>query len=472
MSPRAVIAAVAITLGLAIVAIVLTNKQTPAPTGAQTVALSVFQPGLISAITVKRGDGREERVARTEAGEWRFSAGRVEWPALPPETVGAALAALPTELTKQADATPAPGGPTITLAFRDGSAVVLRLAPASLGGRTPAVMTSSAGESNVLIENSVLDPLLNPGPAGWRATGAIPGVGSCSRITLDDGRSPIALAKVEGAWSMRRPIAARASQGAVELLLSALGEIKVARFEDASAHDLAAMGLTKPILTITAETDERFADSSGEVRVRSMSRELLVGGPADPKGDTRFASADADGSILFVIPAAAVNALSLSARNYINPTAAAVSPADVAMITISDTSPSGGGAQRGYRRDSGGWSVMRADGSRGPAEAGPIEELLEFLASRPGEPEPFRPDDEIRTLRKIELLDGEGDPQEILTAGYTADGQFAVRSGNLLVTYSASAAPALLDLPAFASLPPERPAPAVPTLPATAPTGK
>ncbi len=474
MSPRAVIAAVAITLGLAIAALLLTNKQPPSPTSAQTTpTAAAFNPALIASITVKRASGAEERVTRTDSGQWNFIAGRIEWPAMPPETLVSALAALPAEFAKHADAAPTPGGPAVTLTLRDGSTYALRLAPTSLGGRTAAALTSPEVTSNILIENSVLDPLLNPGPAGWRSTAAIPGVRDCSRITLDDGRASIALAKLEGQWSMRRPINARASQPAVSLLLGAIAQIKAARFEDAASHDLAAMGLTSPTLTITAETDERDADAAGDIRVHTITRELIIGGPADPKGDTRFAAADPEGSILFVVPAAAVSALSLAPRNYLHPTVAAVSPADVFMITITDTTITPA-TQLGFRREPGGagWTTINPDGSRTPADAPPINDLLDFLASRPGEPEPFRPDDDIRTLRKIELMDAEGDPSEVLTAGYTADGLFAVRSGNLLVTYNAANAPAILSLPVFNTLPPEGPAPTTPTLPPNAPTGK
>lgn len=475
MSPRAVIAAIAITLGLAIAAIFLTNKQSPAPISANPIAPSAaFNPALVTSITVKRATGVEERVSRADAGQWTFHAGRIEWPAMPPETFASALAALPGEFSKGSDAEPAPGGATITLSLRDGAAYALRLAPTSLGGRTAVALTSPAGTSNILIENSILDPLLNPGPAGWRSNAAIPGARDCSRLTLDDGRASISLAKLEGQWSMRRPINARASQSAVSLLLGALGEVRAVRFEDAASHDLAAMGLTKPALTITAETDVRTADASGNVRVQTVTRELIVGGPADPKGDTRFASADADGSVLFVVPAAAISALSLAPRNYLHPIITDISPADVFMVIVTDTTAdlASGGAQRGFRRERGGWIAVNSDGSPAPVAAEPIDDLIEFLTSRPGEPEPFRPDDDIRTLRKIELIDAEGDAREVLTAGYTADGLFAVRSGNLLYTFSASNVPTILELPSFADLPPEGPAHPIPTMPSDAPTGK
>jgi hypothetical protein len=194
---------------------------------------------------------------------------------------------------------------------------------------------------------------------------------------------------------------------------------------------------------------------------------LVVGGPADAKGDTRFAAVDRAGTMVMVVGAGAVNAVSASARLYLHPTVTRVAPGEVAMVVISDES----GGQRGYRRDGGGWVRMEGDGTRSVVEGGPVEDLLEFLHARPGEPEPMGPEDGIRGLRRVELLDAEGDAREVLTAGYTADGQFAVRSGNLLVTFRSGDAPAILDLPAWETLPAEEEA-VVPKMPEGAPTGK
>lgn len=475
MSPKAVIAAIALTIGLAIIALLLTGKPAPAPAPAQSANPgSVLNTALISGLSVERPGGAVERVRRSEAGQWTYVAGKVEWPAVLPETAASALAALPGELGRSADAAPAAGGPVLSLALRDGAAYSFRLAPSALGGRFVAAMTSPAGTSNIFLESSVIDPLLNPGPAGWRLTSAAPGARECSRVTLDAGGSAIALAKLDGRWWMRRPINAPASEGGVAQLLGALSDVRIVRFEDASSHDLAAMGLTRPVLSVSVETDVRTADERGEVRVSTVARELHIGGPADPKGDSRFASADGDGSVLFVVPSASVSALPLAPRNLLHPMVASFSPSEVHTIQLTDATAQAGsaGSQRALRRGQGGWTTVNPDGSASATDSQPADELLEFLVSRPGEPEPMRPDDDIRALRKIELFDGEGDPSELLVAGYTADGLLAIRSGNLLVTYSAAAAPALLQLPAFNSLPPEGPAPATPTLPPDAPTGK
>lgn len=476
MSPKVVVIAVLLTLGLVVTAL-LTSRGTPPIGGSGSASPAapearVFQPARVASISLARSGGREARVVRSDAGVWTFVAGGISWPARPPETLAPALEALAAELRSRSEGSPSAGGPLLTIAFKEGEAVALRLAPASVGGRTLASVTTRDGSWSTLIENSVLEPLISPGPGGWRVPEALPGVTRCSRLTLEDAGAGLALAKIDGEWMMRRPITARASQSAATVLVSALGAIPVLSFDDRAGPDLEAMGLHRPVLTITAETDERAADPAGEVRVSSITRTLLVGGPADPKGDARFASADADGSIIMLVPSSAIDALSLAARNYLHPSPIGVAPGDVAMVMITDTTSASASAQRGFRRENAGWASMNADGTRSTTDAAPVEALIDFLASRPGEPEPFRPDDEIRVLRRIELLDADGDAREVLSAGYSADGLFAVRSGNLLVSYRGSEAPAILQLPAFESLAPESPVEPMPTLPPAAPTGK
>ncbi|MDX2114792.1 MAG: DUF4340 domain-containing protein [Planctomycetota bacterium] len=476
MSPKAVLIAVGLALALVGLTIMLTGQRgaTPAPAsatpgaggGAGSAAGPSFAPAEVSALSLARGDGAEQRVRRSEAGAWFYQAGRVEWPVLIPDAAQAALAALAGELKPQEGAkAPEAGGPLLTITLRDGAAYALRLAPSALAGKTSAALTYPGGTANVLVSSATLDPLVNPGPASWRTPSALPGVRDASRLTLDDARVNVALAKLEGKWSMRRPISSGASQNAVDSLLNSLAGIRALRFEDQPKPDLAAMGLNKPVLTVSVETDERTVAADGQVRVRTVTRELIVGGPADPKGDTRFASADADGSVIMVVPASAVNAITLAPRNLLQPSPVSVSPSDVFMVTIRESSAAGAGSgpsgapawEKGFRREGAGWVAMQPDGKRAPAEAAPLDELLEFLASRPGEPEPIGPDDSIRVLRKLDLFDSDGDAREVLSVGYTADGSFAVRSGNLLVAYRGVTPPSVLNLPAFETLPPEAP---------------
>lgn len=488
MSNRALLAAVIIAVALLGLALLLNKQPTPAtgtpsaPAGgaASGEPLMPFDPAQVSFIGVRREDGREESVRRTESGRWVYSAPSVgmaggaagaarEWPAAIPGAATAALGALASLRplgAAPADAVIPDGSAAITI--RAGATTrTLRVSPESLGGRTVA---QADGSAPVMIDASVIGPLLRPGPSSWRIPSAMPGVREASRLTVTTPTDSISLARLEGRWMLRRPAAARASEPAVAKLLDALAGIPVTRFVDDARADAAALGLERPRLIVRAETDERAPDDAGAPHARVREITLHAGAPASADGSQLYASSDAKGEPLFVIPAAALGQISTSPRNYIAPTATGVSPADVFTVMIRRTDPAP--ADRGYRRALGRWAALtggaKRDAARDAAEVSRVDELLEFLASRPGEPEAIAAPagaaspapSPMRSLARIELGDLEGDPLEILHAGYTAEGVFAVRAGGVLILYPGVSPPAALELPEFRSLPPEPGAPA------------
>jgi hypothetical protein len=474
MSSKAIGLFVVIALGLVVAAVMLSRQSnstpsTPAGTAAPLAAAQPwFEPGAVSAIALS-GEGRPaHRVERAPGGGWSFRAGAVEWPAAVPDAASSALASLAQSLqTSPTTPPPAaqPGDRTLSLGLRDGSTVELRISAAALGGMVPVLTRAGARESAYMIDASLISPLTDPGPSGWRLPAALPGVTDASRITITDPTASLTLAKLEGKWDLRRPISARASQPAVTTLLSALSAIRAARFEDGATAGPAAYGLVNPRIVIQTEADERTATADGSVAVSVRARSLFVGGPADPKGDTIFVSPDPEGSMILVVPAASIAALSTAPRNYLAPTATGVLPADVFMASIRDAeAPAGApGSERAYRRDGERWIRIGAGGDRAPADTGEVTALLEFFSARPGVPDPADATDEVRILRRVEFFDSEGDALEILGVGYTPEGILAVRTASTIVTYSGVAAPELLYLPDFATLPaaPGKPAPVV-----------
>ena len=428
-----------------------------------------FSAATVRALAVRREGSVEERVERQSGGGWSYRAGRVEWPANVPDSALASLAALaevlrvsPTTIEPAAQ----PGDATITIIHDDGPDVSLRVSAAALGGRSPVLAMSGSRRGAYLVESAVVAALIEPGPRAWRTTAALPDAAGSSRLTLTDNASTLVLARLEGRWDVRRPVAARASQRAVATLLGALGDLQVLRFEDPARVDPSAYGLHRPRLVVTSERDERVVQTTGQVIVQVRTRELYVGGPADAKGDTLFASPDPDGSLIMVVPASGISALGTSPRNYLAPTATAIEPASVFMFTIHDSEAGAGavGAERGFRREGERWITLISSGGAGarlPADSAEVSELLEFLSKRSGVPDPAEGADELRVLRSVKLFDDQGDAMEILSIGYTADGALAARAGNLVVNYGSTPGPALLELPAFASLPaaPEKPAP-------------
>lgn len=472
MSSKAIGLFVFVALGLVIAALLLSRQPgtATAPTGTAAptpVAQAWFDPAQIASIAIGGEGSPAHRVERATGGGWSYRAGSVEWPAAVPDAASGALASLAQALVTSATTPPPaaqPGDRMLTLGLREGGTVELRLSAAALGGMVPVLARAGERESAYLVDTAILSPLTEPGPSGWRLPGALPGVSDASRITITDPGASLTLARLEGKWDVRRPITARASQPAVATLVSALSAIRAMRFEDGSAGP-EAYGLVSPRLVIQTEADERTAGADGAVSVRVRSRSLFVGGPADAKGDTLFVAPDPEGSMVMVVPAASISALSTAPRNYLSPTATGILPADVFMVSVRDAEAVAGapGSERAYRRDGERWIRLGAGGERSPADGGDVMAMLEFFAERPGVPDPAGAGDEVRVLRRVEFFDGEGDALEILGVGYTAEGLLAVRAASTVVTYSGVAPPELLFVPDFATLPaaPGKPAPVV-----------
>jgi len=505
MSIKAIVVALLALLVAICAAFYLTRG--PATPSAAPAPLLAFDPAQVIGIEVMLATSstnpapRPQRVTRTDPGEWRslWSAdnsvrgGRViEWPALVPPDALAAIAKLANLARAPGDSGAAPPSAlapaaTLRLEIRGGTSHTVEFLPGSLGGFTLVRIPPSAtgvGGGLGRIETAAAQALLNPGPASWRTRLAAPGARDASRVTLTDAAGEISLARLDARWTMRRPIAARADQGAVGALLGALASAPVERFENQSATDLAATGLDKPALTITWEADERevVPSSAGttqgaDVRVRTRAGFLRIGGPANPQGTLRFASADEAGATLMVIPASALSSISTASRNYLAPTITGLRPDDVFLLTISEAgrSPASTTGVRAYRRRLDAWVSQTPAGAGAPADADALEQLLEFLASRPGEPEPTMGgvgEGDIREIVRVDLFDLDGDPLEILIGGYNADGALAFRAQNLVVLFPGIEPPAILDMPAFASLPALPDAQAPVKLPEGAPVGK
>ncbi len=481
---RVLLAVVLVAAALLGLAYMLSRQPAPAVGGGSTRTTSrlfAFDPRDVTSLTVRRADGREETVRRSGAGRWVYSAAAPtrpvgEWPAAIPGTVTGALDAL-----SSIEAPAAPQGSSVpegapSLTIRAGATTIaLRISPEPLGGKT---LVQPASGPAALLDSAVLDPFFNPGPSSWRIGSALPGVRDSSRVTVTTPSDALSLARAEGRWTLRRPISARAAEASVSKLFDALDQIAVTRFVDDARPDAAALGLDRPRLVIEAETDERIADgASGAPSDRVRRAALHVGAPASADGTLLYAAPDADASIVFVIPAAALGQISTASRSYIATTATGVLPSDVFALTIRHNEPRQ--FDRGYRRDLGQWRAMsggRTTAQREPLDPSRVSELLEFLSSRPGEPEPIAelttgtpPPPLMRSLAAIELANQEGDALDLLNIGYTPEGVLAVRSGGVLLTYPRVVPPSVLELPEFASLPPTPGALSVPTSSETPP---
>lgn len=471
MSNKAIVLFLIIAAGLVVAALLLPGRPS-VPTGTPTggaaptsQSVPAFDPSGVISISVRSDGAPEARTEKQQDGSWIYRTGKVDWPAAIPEEARSALASLAEQVrTAEATAMPASFGPrALVLGLRDGAAITIRPSSAGpLGGKIISAISSGKGDVPLSLDAATIAFLTQPGPSAWRVPSALPGVSDAARLTISDAQSTIVLARVEGKWGMRRPITARTSEQAVAGLISALGTLRVLRFEDALRPDLAAMGLHSPRLTIAMESDLRTVGPTGEPVTKLIARELYIGGPADLKGDEFYAAADPDGSIVMILAAATVNAISTSARNYLAPTATAILPRDIFMFSIRNALETFAGIapdDRAYRRDGSGWVELQPGDRRASADAQSAEGLLEFFSVLPGVPEPAELNEGFRPVRHIELFDQDGAKLDDLAAGFTPDGVLAVRAGNMVILYRNTEPPDLLALPAFDQLPP---APAAP----------
>ncbi|HVZ94870.1 MAG TPA: DUF4340 domain-containing protein [Phycisphaerales bacterium] len=498
MSNKALFAIILIAVGLLGLTLLLNKKNRPTsgtPDGAPSTASTVlhFDPAQVTSICVGRENGRMETVTRAASGRWSCTILPAHpfgdtvilgnpWPASIPGEVTSALSLLADLKAVPAQSAKIPvGSPTIQIGT-GASTYLITVSRDTLGGRT---LIRVGDQPPVLVDTALVEPFLDPGPASWRLTSAIPGARDASRVSITTPSDNIALARAEGRWSLQRPVAARAAESVVARLLGDIADRTIVRFVDDAKPDPSALGLDKPRLVIRTESDVRATSANpsdgGTPADASRAAELYVGAPADPIGTLLYASPNQQGSIVFVVNAADLSAISTTPRQYISPTATSVAPPSISTILIRHTDPQP--FDRGFRRQLNQWLPLTGGGAaigaqRLPIDADKMTELLDFLCTRQGEPEPIinrtagAPEsspgaatEPMRALARIELSNSDGDPLDIIHIGYSFDGTLAVRSEGVLILYPKAAPPALLELPDFGSLPP---APNLPTPHSTA----
>lgn len=449
MSAKAVVIAILFAVGLIALALFLQSGQSGRSATGPHDPPFAFNPASIAAIVVTQPDGTADRVVRDIGGRWTWHGFGASWPASISTAVQTSLNALadfrPASMPDRGAALPAQSR-TFSLTLRDGQERTLRIATESLGGR---VLAQADGGSLFLLDTTIINPLVDPGPASWRVPQALPGRFDASRITLVSRDQSLTLARLQGKWSLRSPFSARANPDAVRSLLASVGGIGVDRFEPLGERNRETLGLDAPRATITLETDTRIVDTGGQTRTRIDSQSLLIGSPATPDGSLLYASPDADAPLVLIIPSASVASISMQARNYLALTASDANPADVFAVDVRDNT----GARR-YKRELDRWTVSASDGTSMITDAPAVDDLLVFVTQRPAEPEPIAPNDDIHTLAHVDLLDHAGGALDRLAVGYNSDGVFAVRNANIVFLYPGVAPPELLGLPTFENMPP------------------
>lgn len=474
MSRAAIGFFLALALGLGAVLWIVNQKQTstgvPDPTaGKQSAASdSALDPNLVQAMRIldpRATPAREDELRRTPLGGWVLRTGPLDWPVDPqkPRDLLRALSELQPLEASSADggkilqSTIPEDSPRVIVELEGGGARTFRISSSVAGGRTLILIDDGP---TAQAEASLLNLVREPGPRGWRIPAAIPGASpETARVTLSAGDRTISLARLEGRWTMRTPVAARANPQAVSSLLNVLMSMPVERFIDEPAAP-GISGLDRPRLVISVERDVRQAapttSASGEgdasrASMQTLRNDLVVGGPVDAAGNSLFASPLPPGSVapvLLSIPASSVSSIATDPRLYLALTATGVAEADVFGVTVR------AGTEKTYRREAGTWTKAESGGGKTPVEAGSISDLLELLTATNGEPSLAAGEDDLRVLTRIELLNIDGQTMDALAAGYTADGVFGVRSATVVWLYPGREPPAVLEMPAPDNLPP------------------
>lgn len=174
---------------------------------------------------------------------------------------------------------------TATLLVEDarGRKVSLGLREPTVGGRRVVDRIDADGRlQRFAIDQPLYEAFVQTGFDAWRdpgLLGALPG--RAARIELDTGLARLELARIEGDWALRAPVATRAHAPAIDALLQAIARVRVERFDQPPPPMIAASNST----TITLEADTTTPGEDPDRPNRMTERLILtLHGPADTSG--------------------------------------------------------------------------------------------------------------------------------------------------------------------------------------------
>lgn len=452
-------------MGLIVVVTLLPGKQGSAPTSGPAQGQSTGQGGPL--MSFDSAEARRIEIAHQSrtlsivrrdtgafSGAWVLESSDGAWP-VEPGAVRSVLGVLsdlqPIE-GAEAPANIPDGAPGVTVHLTDGTTKSVRFSPTGVGGMIGVVSSSGA---RGMVEMRTRDAIFEPGPEGWRMMSPFPTipVRDASRIRLESPDSTIQLARLDGRWVMTEPLSGRCDENAVTRLLTTLADARISAFLSEPNRDASAQRLG-----IGLEQDIRRTDTSGRVNVETRRQALYIRGSADPRGTTLFASPTESGPSLFTVPASLPTSIPSAPRAFLSPFATGVPAEEIAMIHLRHAD----GRDEAVRLRLGEWVTLP---DHVPADQQACAEAIEFLTRTPGEPQESLRGDDIRTVARLELYSVTSQPLDVLSVGYTSDGQFVLRSGQVMWIHPSRSIPELFSLIPFDDLPPPRPEPVTPPAP-------
>lgn len=338
MSRTGLIVALLLLVALGVGAILLSPR---GGAGVPTGPLLNFREGQVVRLVIA-GSAESYEITRTSDGEgWtmRIDGAEADWPATP-ATVRAALRILGS-LTpvRGAEQSPQPAR-EVQVVTAEGTQR-LRVGTRALAGEVIAerVAPDGTAEARGWVPSDVADMLADV--RAWRESIALPGIGAdVSRIGLLGEQGRLVLARVQGRWALREPIAEPADPEAVARLATRLGSVRIVDFLDRGAP--ADMGLDRPRAIAVIESD--FRDPAGGPVV-TRRRAMVLGRTADVGGRTLFARladlgpdaawiAPAPGARSVIVDAEPMGEITTDPLHFVSRRTLAGSPADVGRITL------------------------------------------------------------------------------------------------------------------------------------------
>ena len=351
-------------------------------TGPQPV-LDVGAASIVS-LEVRGGDAGLQRVERASFGWLYLTDGA------PPWAVQEGRARAATRILSDLQGRPVEDDPELapieaTLVIEDarGRSISLGLREPMIGGRRVIDRVDSDGTvQRFAIDEPLYEAFVGTGLAQWRDEGVLGTLpGRAARIELARGESRLDLARVEGTWSVRAPIATRADASAINDLLEALVRMRVERFDEPPPP---MVGAQDPV-RITIEATVTTPGDADTPPQRAVERLVLVlNGAADTSGrltlvgatrqrEPRAAGATIEdlGTTYVAIDLEPLQQVALEPRGYVAKTALEGDASLIASLTLND---------RTYVRTGTGW----AEGERAVPDdrAAALDALAVLLAEK------------------------------------------------------------------------------------------
>jgi len=463
MSKVGVIVALAVAVALAALALLLGGRGVPqADRGGPFLD---FDPARVVEIRVTKNDGSFDAVRRgQDPGAWSVISGGPDGKETEPWPAGATqvrsvlriLSTLSPERPAEAGATMDGQARTVKLVLDDQQSRELQLSPRALGG----LVLAKTGTRSGWVGSEVGKMLAVSGPRDWRDPSALPGLGlDIARITLKGQGGAVVLARVQGRWGVREPVAEPAEPAAVVKLLSALQTVRVTDFLDAGTPE--GTGLESPIAELSVESDSREGEGA-QARVVTTRTSLAAGQAAEMGAKTVFARLSrsrggiTEYSRVVIVSGEVLAAITTDPASYFSRRALSAPEADVGGLVISPQAA----AARTYRRTIDGWeadsSGVPATVSRADSEA--IAALLGVVSQTPTDqviyseswPPALGPQAESRAVAAVEIHGAGGAPMAtfgVSAAVLSANGareQMIIRSGQVWRVYAAEPSAAVL----------------------------